>query len=160
MASTKKSRGYVVTLHALHVREVIRWTELNEYEGEVHGVLDGMPASCYMLATPVELWDAFRPGATVRVDAWVESMSGRSRDVRVLPEGSPAELTQVDGVMYDVVGVITQRDGELLHVESVMPIRVDLDVSARTELPELRAGDVVSVRGIMKIELPDHDMDP
>ncbi len=106
-----------------------------------------------MLAAPVEQWDSYRPCATVKVDAWVE----RSGEVKTLLHGSRAELTQVDGVVYDVVGVVAQRDGEQLQVESTVPIRVDLDLSARSELPELRIGDVVHVRGILKVDLLEED---
>jgi len=125
--------------------------DFNEYEGEVHGELDGIPVTCHVLAAPVEQWDSYRPGVTLEVDVWVE----RSGEIETLPVGSPAVLTQVDGVVYDVTGRIVGRDGEQLQVESTLPVRVDLDISTRTELPGLRIGDLVRVRGTLKIDLPD-----
>jgi hypothetical protein len=137
--------------YALHVREVIRWTDLNEYEGQVHGELDGVPVTCYVLAAPVDQWTSYRPGATLDVDAWVE----RSGDIETLPDDSPPELTQVDGVIYDVTGVITEQTGDQLQVESILTIRVDLDLGARTEPCTLRIGQLIRARGILKVDLPD-----
>jgi hypothetical protein len=139
--------------HALHVRDVIRWTDFNEYEGEVHGELDGVPVHGYVLAAPAEQWDSYRPGASLDVDAWLE----RSGEVERLPAGSPSGLTHVDGVVYDVAGTVAEVDGEQLQVESTLPIRVDLDRTTGSTLPVVKVGDVVRVRGILKIDLPDED---
>ena len=137
--------------HALRVHEVVRWTAFNEYEGEIHGELDGIPVTCYVLAVPVEQWDNYRAGTTVNVDAWIE----RSAAVETLPEGSQAELTQVGGVIYDVTGPVAARDGEQLQVHATLRIRVDLDLAVGTEAPPLRIGDVVRVRGTLKVDLSD-----
>jgi hypothetical protein len=136
--------------HTLRVREVVRWTEFNEYEGVIHGELDGVPVTCYVLVPTTE-WDSYRPGTAVEVDAWVE----RTGDVDTLPPGSQAALTQVDGAIYEVAGIITQQCDEQVRVDSTLPIRIDLDLPARWQPPQLRIGDVIRVRGILKIDLPD-----
>ncbi len=61
--------------HTLRVREVVRWTEFSEYEGVIHGELDGVPVTCYVLVPATE-WDSYRPGTAVEVDAWVERTGG------------------------------------------------------------------------------------
>ena len=107
--------------------------------------------TCYVLAVPEEQWDCYPVGATVEVDAWIE----RSGEVQTPPAGGPAELTQVDGSIYDLTGTVTARDGEQLQVQSTLRIRVDLDLSARIRTPQLRIGDLVRVRGMLKVDLPD-----
>lgn len=141
--------------HTLKVRETKRWSEFNEFEGQVHGELDGVPVVCYLLGAPVEVWDdTFRPGATLQVEAWVELQYG---GVEILLPDTPAKLEQTgDGVIYDIVGRLVAQDGEELQVDSVLPMRVDLDWSERFgDPPPLRIGDVIRVRGALKIELPE-----
>jgi hypothetical protein len=137
--------------HTLQVRDVKRWTEYNEFEGQIGGELDGVPVVCYLLGMPAELWDTFQPGATVPVEAWVERQYG---GVEIVLPDTPARLEQNgDGVIYDIVGRIVEQDGEELQVESVLPLRVDLDWAERFgEPPVLRIGDVVRVRGALKVE--------
>ena len=130
----------------LRIRAVVRWTRYNDHEGVIHGELDGVPVTCYVLVVTGH-WDQYQPGMTMPVDAWVE----RSGDVETLPPASPAALTQVDEALYDVTGVVRQQDGELVQVDSILPIRVDLDPPFRRPPPQLRTGDVVRVRGVMKI---------
>lgn len=139
--------------YSLEVRGVTRWTELNEYEGEVQGVLDGVPVHAYVLAAPADQWERYEPSSTLEVEAWVE----RSGPVEPLPAGSEPALTHVDGVVYDVAGTIVERDGEQLQVASTLPIRVDLDLSAGTDPPRLAVGEGVRVRGILKVDIPDED---
>jgi hypothetical protein len=143
-----QSGGYMT--HTLRVRQVVRWTQFNEYEGVIHGDLDGIPVTCYVLV-PTTDWDSYRPGTAVEVDAWVERTGG----VETLPPGSQATLTQVDGAVYEVAGMITQQDGEQVNVDSILPVRIDLDLRARCQPPRLRTGDVIRVRGILKVDLPD-----
>lgn len=137
--------------YTLQVHEVKRWSEYNEYEGQVHGELDGRPVVCYLLGMPVELWDAFHPGSSLQVDAWVELQHG---GVEILLPDTPVKLEQVgDGVIYDIVGRLLTQDGEELQVDSVLPMRVDLDWAERFgPPPALRVGDVIRVRGALKIE--------
>jgi hypothetical protein len=138
--------------HTLKVRGTKRWSEFNEFEGEVHGELDGVPVVAYLLGVPVEVWDdTFVPGATLQVEAWVELQHG---GVEILPPDTPVKLEQVgDGVIYDIVGRLLAQDGEELQVDSVLPMRVDLDWAERFgPPPALRVGDVIRVRGALKIE--------
>lgn len=135
--------------HTLRVRDVIRWAHLNDYEGVVRGELDGIPVTCYVLAVTAGHWASYRPGAAVRVDAWLE----RCGEVETLPQASQTALTQVDRALYDVTGVVTRQDGELVQVDSALPIRVDLDPPARSRLPQLQTGDVIRVRGVLKVDL-------
>lgn len=139
--------------HTLQVRAVKRWSEYNEFEGQIHGELDGVPVVCYLLGMPVELWDTFRPGATLRVEASVERQYG---GVEILPD-SPAKLEQTDdGVIYDIVGPVVAQDGERLQVDSVLPLRVNLEWAERFgHPPPLRIGDVVRVRGALEVKLTE-----
>jgi hypothetical protein len=138
--------------HTLHVREVARWWEYNEFEGQIHGELDGVPVVCYLLGVPVALWDTVRPGAVLRVEAWVERQYG---GVEILLPHSPARLERAgDGVVYDIVGAVVAQDGEVVRVDSVLPLRVDLEWAERFgEPPPLRIGEVIRVRGVLKVEL-------
>jgi hypothetical protein len=140
--------------HTLKVRDVQRWSEYNEFEGQIHGELDGVPVVCHLLGMPVRLWDTFRPGATLQVDAWVERQYG---GVEILLPGSPAKLEQAgDGVIYDIVGPVVAQDGEELQVDSVLPLRVDLEWAERFgDPPPLRVGEVIRVRGALKVELAE-----
>jgi hypothetical protein len=140
--------------HALVVRNVVRWEDFNEYEGEVHGELDGTLVEAYLLGS-IDEWDnVFRPGAALDVDAWIE----RSGEFETLPAGSPAELKQVDGVVYEITGTVTAVDGEQLLVESALPMRVDLDLGhARANTHGVNVGDTIRVRGMLKVDLPDEE---
>jgi len=139
--------------HSLRVREVTRWTDFNEYEGEIQGELDGVPVTAYVLVAPLEQWQRYQPSTTLEVDAWVE----RTGAVEPLPSGGKPELTRVDGVVYDVAGTIVDQDGEQLHVDSRLPIRIDLDLAAGAERPQLAVGDGVRVRGILKVDIADDE---
>ena len=139
--------------HRLQVHDVVPWAEFNEYEGEIHGELDGVPVHAYVLVAPVEQWEEYRPGATLEVEAWIE----RSGGISPRPSGEPSELTQVDGVVYDVAGRIMEVDGDELRLGSTPPLRVDLDLPGGAERPRLKVGDGVRVRGILKVDLPDDE---
>ncbi len=140
--------------YTLEVNAVKRWTEFNEYEGQVHGVLDGLPVVCYLQGVPVELWDTFRPGATLQVDAWLGRQHG---GVEILFPDAPAKLEPAgDGVIYDIVGRVVAQDGEELQVDSVLPLRVDLEWAERFgDPPPLRIGEVIRVRGTLTVELAE-----
>jgi hypothetical protein len=86
------------------------------------------------------VWDdTFIPGATLQVEAWVELQHG---GVEILLPDTPVKLEQVGaGVIYDIVGRLLTQDGEELQVDSVLPMRVDLDWAERFgPPPALRVG--------------------
>lgn len=131
-----------------------RWTEFNEFEGQVHGELDGVPMVCYAQIAPVEVWDTFQPGATLQVEVWLERQYGGVEIL--LPTAAPKLEQTGDGVIYDIVGPLVAQDGEESQVDSVLPLRVDLNWGERYGAPPpLRIGDVIRVRGAIMIELPE-----
>jgi hypothetical protein len=139
--------------HVLRVSGVTRWTDLNEYEGEVRGELDGVPVHCYVQSTAVEQWDLYVCGGTLHVEAWFERLGGTA--LLSLPPGTRPQLTRVDGVVYDVDLVVTQRQLDQLYLDAMLPSRVDLDWPCGRDAPRLQVGEAVRIRAVLKVCLAD-----
>lgn len=138
------------TRHSLRVRAMRQW-EFNDYEGEIEGELDNVLIRAYVVVRSAAEWDQHPPGSVLDVEVWIE----RSGAVEVLPTDTTPALVERDVAEYDAVGTVEAVDGEEVRLRSVLPLRVDLDLSARTReaVPTLRADDVVRVRGILKVDI-------
>lgn len=136
------------------IEKLTPWSEFNEYEGEIEGVLDGVPITTYVLLPSGRHWARYNPRDTVEVDAWLE----RTGPVVVEHESNGAAFEQIDGPKYRVRGVVKGIEGEDVLVDSALPIRIELDLSpkAREAMPEIRIGDRIAVDGTLKVDLdPD-----
>ena len=138
----------------LTIRALRPWSEFNEYEGEIEGVLDGVPVTTYVVMPSAKHWSRYAADDEVDVDAWLE----RSGPVVVEDGSDGVAFDQLDGPKYRVRGVVKELDGEQVVLESVLPIRVDLDLGphGRDAIPEVSVGDRISVDGTLKVDLdPD-----
>jgi hypothetical protein len=135
--------------HTFTVERALPWPQFNEYEGEVHGVLDGHRVSAHVLLIG-ESWADLTPGLVREVSATFR----RYRDLAKVDPGTPLKLT---GAV--IVGTVRELDGERLTVDSVIGIDVDLDLDVTSEraLPAVRVGDRIRVEGEIEIDFDPDD---
>jgi hypothetical protein len=140
----------------LTVERVVPWPQFNEYEGQIEGRLDGHPVTCHVWVDDRN-WDGIRAGDALAVAAMVR----RTGDVEVLDAAAPAELRQLDGVNYAVVGTVLERDGERVRLDSVMPMDVDLELSPflQRTIPDVKVGDRIRIEGSLEADLDPDDED-
>lgn len=138
--------------HTLTIKKLVPWSEYNEYEGHLEGVLDGYDICGYLLMHSAENWHKYESEQIVEVDLWFE----RTGSVTILNSSALPALQQLEGVNYEVTGTVTHVVGETLMLNSVFPLRVDLDISSDMKPPfplEIRVGDQIHVVGALKVSL-------
>jgi hypothetical protein len=56
-----------------------------------------------------------------------------------------------------VIGTVVTREGDLLQLDSVLPIEVDLDITPGMHrvIPVIATGDTICVEGTFELELLD-----
>ena len=133
------------------IREVHRWDDLNAYEGQLHGEVDGTPLCVHIVVSrPQGDWEALKPGSAVEVDIWLE----RSADIRLRSALSPPVWKTLDGPNYLIGSTVSEVvDDETIVVAGPFPLRVDMDRVPSVTSPPLGVGDGVEVRGLLKAEL-------
>ena len=133
------------------IREVHRWDDLNDYEGQLHGEVDGTPLCVHILvSSPEEDWKNLKPGRAVEVDIWLE----RSAGIRLRSALSPPVWETLDGPSYLIGSTVSEVvDDETIVVAGPFPLRVDLDRVPSVTSPPLHVGDGIEVRGLVKAEL-------
>jgi hypothetical protein len=140
-------------LHNLIIRRLVPWSDFNEYEGEIEGLLDTHEVCCYVLMSSEEEWQAYSPGETKTVNFWLE----RNGSVTIMEPSNLMTLHQIEGVNYEVIGTVTYVSEETVLLNSVVPMRVDLDLDIGAdllhEIPEIHVGDQIRVEGILKVDL-------
>lgn len=142
---------YTLTIHKLHP-----WREFNEYEGHLEGVIDGRELCAYVLMYAERQWNQYAPGDSLPVTLWLE----RNGPVTILDTPAPPALRQLEGISYEVVGTVSQIDGDSLWLDSVLSLQIDLDppVASAMSLPAVQVGDQVSIVGVLKVDLePDEE---
>ena len=138
-------------LHTLTIKELTPWSDYNEYEGEIEGVLGGQDICCYVLMASEEEWQTYTSGDNVTVELWLE----RNGNITLVDSPTSKTLRQIVGVNYEVTGTVISILEETVLLDSVMPIRVDLDISPCTQslIPEIHVGDQICVSGVLKVGL-------
>jgi hypothetical protein len=138
-------------LHTLIIKKLVPWSDYNEYEGEIEGVLDKHDVCCYVLMSSEEEWQTYTSGDNITVGLWLE----RNGSVTLMKPPTSMALRQVAGVNYEVTGTVTSILEETVLLDSVLPLRVDLDISPDTQhlIPEIHLGDQICVAGILKVDL-------
>ena len=135
--------------HTLTIERATPWPQFNEYEGQVEGELDGhrVRAKVFLIG---ESWDDLRPGVVREV--WAKLV--RRGEVAIVGPAQPAVLTE-----DTIVGTIRERADETLIVDSVIPFEVslDLDEIAAREVPDVKPGDRIRVRGELEIDFDPDD---
>lgn len=139
--------------HTLTIKSVTPWSEYNEYEGQIDGLIDGNPVCCYIFAPNLAAWKQLTPGRTLKVDIWIE----RTGVFDIVDPTEPSILNQLDGVLYEIIGNILLLNEENVVISSFIPIPVDLDLPVRQDqpFPQLSIGDNVRLKGILKVDLID-----
>jgi hypothetical protein len=138
--------------HTLTIKKLVPWSEYNDYEGHLEGVLDSYDICGYLLMYSAEDWHKYEPEQIVEVELWLE----RTGSVTILNSSASPVLQQLEGVNYEVTGTVTDVTGETLLLNSVFPLRVDLDISSDMKSPlplEISVGDQIHVVGALKVSL-------
>jgi hypothetical protein len=132
----------------LIVDRVIPWSQYNEYEGQLDGRIDGHPVSCHSTDGG---WDEIAPGDVLEIDLRLV----RRRDVEIVDASTPLALDQIDGIEYVAVGTVTERDGELVRLDSIMALEVDLEINPFPQytVPDVAVGDRIRVSGSFEADL-------
>lgn len=138
-------------LYMLTIKKLVPWTEYNEYEGQIEGIVNEINVCCYVLMSSGKDWLTYAQGDNLNVDLWLE----RTDNVTVIEPSVATKLQQIAGVNYEVIGTVVSASEENLLLHSIFPLRVDLDISPYMEndLPEIRVGDKICVTGVLKVDL-------
>ena len=127
----------------------LKWRQLNEYEGEIHGTIDGFSICVHILVCdPEKEWPILLNSPSVELDIYME----RSGSILRLHPSSQVNWEQCEGPSYRIQSrVLKIVDEETFHVEGPFPLRVDIDGTLGFELS---VGDFVVIEGVLKGELP------
>jgi hypothetical protein len=133
------------------VHKVVRWTEYNEYEGQMEGAFDEHPVTVYVQVYHEPDWEQYTPGIVVPAQLWLE----RSGAVERMEGLMAPELRQEKGVRYQAIGKVLAAEGEEVWLDSLFPLRVDMDwpVQGRERFPQFAAGDWLKVQGVLRLDL-------
>ncbi len=109
----------------LTIKKIFPWAGLNEYEGHVEGVIDGLDLCLYVMFCSADDWNTYAcEGSTSEVDVWLE----RTGDFEFLDSEQSPHLQQLETIEYKVVGKVLEVSGEniLLDINDFL-LKVDLD---------------------------------
>ena len=136
--------------HTLIVDKATPWPQYNEYEGQLDGRVDGVAVSCHSADGG---WDEITPGDVLELDVRLV----RRGAVQVVDASVPLALDHVDGIDYVLVGTVLERDGELVRVDSTLPLEVDLEINPfpKFTVPDVAVGDRIRVEGSLEAERLD-----
>lgn len=146
--------------YELKIEEKFPWTKLNEYEGHIQGIIDGLELCLYVMFCSIDDWNTYAcEGSIKEVDVWLE----RTGDFELLDFAQLPHLQQMETIEYRVVGKVLEIAGEnvLLDIDNFL-LKVDLDVSTnvKSELNSVQIGQMISVIGILKVDFePDEEQD-
>lgn len=138
--------------YPLMITTVLPWNTLNAYEGEVHGTVGMYPVCCYVQLPSQSHWRTHAAGNTITIDLWLERTGPCKvrRHAQVQPQ-----LKQLGGTQYEVSGTVRRLAGDQIELDTVFPLRIDLDRTLHmpTPLPTILVGDQVRVIGQLKADL-------
>ena len=131
------------------IDKALRWRQLNEYEGELHGTIDDLSICVHLLVCdPEKEWPILLNSDSIELDIWLE----RSGSILKLNPSSKVNWEQCEGPSYRIQSRILEIvDEETFHVEGLFPLRIDIDGALEFELS---VGDFVVIEGVLKGELP------
>ncbi|MCL4870140.1 MAG: hypothetical protein KJ063_14335 [Anaerolineae bacterium] len=137
------------------IQNITRWTEYNEYEGQMEGTFDQHPVTVYVQVYNEPDWDKYTPGDTIAARLWLE----RGGDVEQTDDPLTPELRQQEGIHYQAAGRVLAIKGEQVWLDSGFPLRVDMDWPARgrEQFPKFTVGDWLKVNGVLRLELDDEE---
>lgn len=135
-------------MHFFHILSKKRWSDFNEYEGELEGSVGDVKLTAYVCMDSEEDWERHAIGETVRVALRLECGTASLAD----PE-SPAQLKRLDGVNYELVGTVESAQGDIVSVRSALLLEVDLDSTPHKPhpIPGIKPGDAVRAHGVLKL---------
>ena len=137
------------------IQNIVRWTDYNEYEGQLEGSFNQYPLTVYVQMYSGNDWAYYAAGDQVDARLWLE----RSGTVeRIAGPVTPA-LRQQKEVYYEAIGQVTSIEGEQVQLDSVFPLRVDMDwpVKGREQFPVFGVGDWLKVVGVLRLSLDDEE---
>jgi hypothetical protein len=137
------------------IQHIRPWSEFNEYEGQLEGFFGDDWLTVYVQIYSAEEWRALVPGNRLEGEVWLE----RHGVVEVLAGPVAPALTQQRGVNYELIGQVMSIEGEQVQLDSVFPLRVDMDwpVKGREQFPVFGVGDWLKVVGVLRLSLDDEE---
>lgn len=138
-------------MHQLTVQQLTRLAQFNEYEGQLLATVAGHDLLLHVLIYNAEDWQRFAQRSTILADIWME----RSGSFEQLSTALPHQLQQLAATQYAVVGTIQAIDGEHVLLDTIMSLRIDLDLtpSLITAAASIQPGDCIRVVGTLKADL-------
>ena len=133
------------------IQKTERWLHINDYEGQVYGLIEDQQLCAHLLVNEPEDWLKCTVNTIINVDFWLE----RTGKIEKSPPDTPPCLRQLKESSYSVTGVVSEIiDEEEIILNSLFPIRVDLDFTAHTtaQMAEFNVGDCLQVIGQIKID--------
>jgi len=132
--------------------KIDRWLDLNEYEGQIRGIIDDKQLSCYLFASP-ESWSVLSAGQEINISLWIE----RAGDILVTKDRIIAfePVSSNDDVAYKVAGQIISVEGEgYISLKTVLPLTVDMDIPyGQSDEFVFDVGCFIEFIGILKMKI-------
>lgn len=137
------------------IQHLIPWSEFNEYEGQWVGIANNHQLTVYVQMYSGDDWALYAPGDLVNVQLWLERDGGVER----LDEPVTPQLHQLQGINYEVTGQVVSIAGEQVQLDTVFPLRVDMDwpVRGMDRFPIFGVGDWLKVKGVLRLSLDDEE---
>ncbi|NJL91698.1 MAG: hypothetical protein HC916_19420 [Coleofasciculaceae cyanobacterium SM2_1_6] len=135
------------------IKKLVPWSDLNEYEGQIEGLIDGYKLCCRVIMSGAQEWQEYSPGDIINADIYLV----RCGDVTILDESTLPTLHQIADVSYEVKGIVTHVSGDIILLKSSLPflLEVNLDISPHMKysIPEIQVGNQIFVSGVMCMDL-------
>jgi hypothetical protein len=140
-------------LHTFMIKKIVPWTDFNEHEGQMEGVIDNYDLCCYVQMSGAQEWQEYSPGDIVNADIFLQRLGS----VEILDELILPTIKQIKNASYEVTGIATQISGEIILLKSSSPflLKIDLDISPFVEhlIPEIHVGSQICVQGVIWMDL-------
>lgn len=137
------------------IQRLIPWSEFNEYEGQWEGIANNHQLTVYVQMYSENDWGLYTPGDQIDVRLWLE----RDGVVERLDKPATPQLRQQQGINYEVIGQVMSVVGEQVQLDTIFPLRVDMDWPVRDleRFPTFKVGDWLKVKGILRLSLDDEE---
>ncbi len=141
--------------HKFTIKKIVPWTEFNEYEGHMEGVIDNYDLCCYAQMSSAQEWQQYHPGDILEVDIFLL----RYDKVQIVEEFILPTIKQIENSCYEVTGIVTQISGERVLLKPFppfpFPLKVDLDIHSHLAhlFQDIHIGSQIFLQGLMWMDL-------
>jgi len=133
------------------VQKTEQWTHINEYEGQLDGIVEKETICAHLLVNEPADWARCTTDTVLDVELWLE----RTGNIEKFDTATEATLQQLDASSYAITGIVSEIvDEEEMILNTVFPLRIDMDSTEHTtaKIATFAVGDCIQVIGQLKID--------